>query len=158
MIAADAVTTAKIPNRTRKFFVQAPVASATGTATAKGTKTLDNGDASIYGQFIVPSDFASGMTVTAVVNPDASGNIYSSNTAEYGQCGEAHAAHSDTVVIAAVAVTINLRNCIQPITLANEAIGDLVSLTFRRDATDPLDTIDDVAYLTGWIVEYTADS
>jgi len=153
-INTDAVTLAKIPNRTRKFFVRGTV----NGSYEQGWPMGDNSVISIQGGFMVPLDFVSGMTVTAVVIPLANGNVYSSNEAWYGTCGAAYNATNDVVVTAAVAVTNGNLNCIQPITLSAEAAGDIVSLEYIRTGDDILDTIGDTVYFNGWIVEYTADS
>ncbi len=153
-VAFQLIVPALVTDRTRKFLV---MPNSGASMSVKGQIMTDGGVRTAWGQFIVPNDFASGMTVTAAIHSDAIGNLYVSNTAEYGQCGEAHAAHTDTFALAAVGVTV-VRNCIATLTLTNEAIGDLVSLTFVRDAADPLDTTNDLAELYGWIVEYTADS
>jgi len=107
-----------------------------------------------YGKFLVPPDFFSGLTVKAVITPANAGNVYSSNQADYGACAEAYDTHTDAIAAAAVAVT-QVQCCIQEITLANEAIGDIVNLSYVREGTDVLDTIGGEIYLAGWIVEYT---
>ncbi len=158
------IVPAMVTNRLRRFFVQVAGgrdSTAAGDlihANVQGLTFLDSNNSYGYGQFIIPSDYISGMTIEAVVNPQANGNIYSKNLADYGQCGEAYATHSNSIGLAAVAVTQLERECIQSIALTNAAIWDIVSLTFQRDASNASDTINNTVYFSGWIIEYTADS
>jgi len=163
-ILDNAVTPAKIANRTRKLFIL-PIKRRYTTATdqvlvpggylADGATTPDT---DFYGFFIVPNDFTSGMTVKAVVVPGGSGDIYAIHNIKYGQVGEVYTTHTGTVGYSAIAVTLNQFNAILSLSLASAAPGDIVLLEFSRDAVDVLDTVNTFAYLTGWLVEYTADS
>ncbi len=163
-VAFQLIVPALVTDRTRKFFVQAAggydntLSALLVQVATTGLYFAANSNCFGHGHFMVPSDFVSGMTVTAVVYPLATGNIYSRNLADYGACGEAYNAHSDSVGLAAVAVTWAEMECIQVVPLTNEAIGDIVHLTFRRDASNALDTINAGVDFPGWIVEYTADS
>jgi len=158
MIAANAVTVAKIPNRTRKFLVP-PLSSDDDQAYSNlGLILVDGVSDSANGAFYVPSDFVSGMTVKAVLLAPSSGNIYSFNGAYHGAVGEDHNAHFVVENYAAVALTLNQRAEIQTLTLNDIAAGDYVTLTYIRNAASASDTINNYAHITGWIVEYTADS
>ena len=158
-------TASEIADRTRKFFVQCAGGHDT---TGGGTDlvntsmlgiTIPDGTVSHgYGQFMVPEDFVSGMTATLVVCPNQNGDIYSRNRCIYGQCGEVNDTHTASVALAAVTITQFEWECIQAISLANAATGDIVGLQFDRDSVNVLDTIGDIVSFAGWIVEYTADS
>lgn len=107
-----------------------------------------------YGFSIVPNDFVAGMTVKAVVVPSANGNIYGILGTGYGQCAESHEQHANDSGYSAVAVTQDNNNCIQQVSLVNAAKGDILRITYRRDAVDALDTVDADVACTGFIVEY----
>ena len=160
------LTAAGITDRTRKFFV--PVVAGydmTGAPsvidifTPKGIQFIDNQLSEAFGYAMVPSDFASGMTITPVIVPDLNGNCYGRTTVYSGQCAEAYNIHTDTSDgFTAVAVTQDDNNCIHQVTLANEAVGDILRCLYERDAVNVLDTIGLSVYVAGFIVEYTADS
>jgi len=167
-VAFQLIVPALVTDRTRKFFVPA-LGGYNDTDVAdivhneiQGIPFPDAKDCSGFGQFMVPEDFVSDMTVTVVIIPIGTGDVYSRNRIEYSACGEASSTHSDFIPggggLAAVAVTATERECIQEVTLANEAIGDLMSCLYQRDGTDILDTIGATVKLLGWIVEYIADS
>ncbi len=126
-----------------------------------GWRLTDNENCYAHGHFIVPSDFASSMTVQAVVSSvvGASGNMYGRMQFSYGACGELENTHTDNsgalTATALVALTIT---CPYSTTLTNAAVGDIVDCQFRRDATNALDTIDDIVYFKGWLVTYTPSS
>lgn len=162
-VAFQLIVPALVTDRTRKFLVPAvggynvTDSIALIRQQAQGWTLLDNKISDALGNFFVPQDFVSGMTATAIVAPIGAANIYSENHAYYGACTEAYNTTTDSVAVAAVGVTAVLC-CIQTITLTAEAIDDIVSLRFRRTATDALDTLNASVYFIGWIIEYTADS
>jgi len=105
--------------------------------------------------FDVPQDFASTMTVKAVVSPELAGNVYSAIYASYGACGEAHNTHTDTSGgYAATAITTGGWNCINSTSLSLAAAGDIVLVRFFRDAIDALDTVNGAVWVFGAWVEY----
>lgn len=122
----------------------------------RGVAMANSAERYVYGMFVVPEDYDSVMTVTAIVVPSASGDLYSQNYVSYGACGEGYQTHSDSEGPDTVAVTLNQFNCIQEITLSTVAVGDIVLCQFWRDATDPSDTVEAIAYVPGWKVEYVA--
>lgn len=164
MVPGGIITATEIANRTRKFFVACGDAYNTTDATRvigtdwRGWEFVDSKICTGWSFWQVPEDFASGMTVQAVVVPLATANIYSEIEVWYGQCGQLFSTHSDTIGLAAVAVTNNFNNCIQAIAVTNAAVGDILRLHFTRDAINVLDTLGVSAYLAGFIIEYTADS
>lgn len=163
------LTAAGITDRTRRFFVPCvggrnltagiPLEmGAIAPANLAGWILPDNKSCFGVGFSSVPEDFVSGMTVTVVVVPGGNGNVRASNSCNYGQCTEAYNLHSDSVGPSTIAVTLDDNNCILPITLANEAVGDILRVEFVRNGADVLDTVNAIVYLCGWIVAYTADS
>lgn len=152
------ITAAKIANRARKFLVIPQSIDATMPPTDVGLTMADGADERAYGYFYIPSDFDSGMTVKAIVLAAGTGNIYSSNFAYYGAAGQAYNAHEAGVSLETNALTINLTTAIQTLTLSSAAAGDYVRLVFVRRADNASDTLNAACYITGWLVEYTADS
>jgi hypothetical protein len=165
MIDADAVTPAKIPNRTRKIFVPATSAwNTTGSVLERaqggqGFYCADSDLTDVFGEFRMPSDLVSLTSIKAVVVSDASGNGYLRNRAYYGPAGSAYDAHSEIVGLAAVALTATLVTEVQQLTLASPAVGanDYIGLVLERDATNVADTISGGVSVKGWVFEYIAD-
>lgn len=160
----DAVIPSKIPDRTRTFLVQSTLGYNTTdgtsiTPTSHNTLLLPhNKVACAWAHFAIPQDYASGMTVQAVVYNTAPGNVYVLNSAAYGQCGEVWTTHSDDSTWSVVAlVPLFGRHCIASISMTNATAGDLVDVTLSRGGLSSSDTGGNLAVL-GWLVTYTADS
>jgi hypothetical protein len=158
------VEPAMVKDRTRAKWVPAMggwnITDGTPLAVTKasGMTLTDAKDTRGVGSFVVPTDYASGMTVTAVTKPDGTGNMRCENDADYGACGELTNTHSDGTALADIAVTINERECVAEFTLASAAVGDVVEITFRREGNHANDTVNADVMLLGWSVVYTADS
>lgn len=152
----EAVTAAKIANRTRVLIV--PAINITGNQGTNYVILVDGVSDSVNGIFRVPSDYVSGMTIKAVLQATASGNIYSTNVAYYAADGESYNASNVTVGPAAVALTIDDIDEIQSLNMAGVALGDYINLYFSRYGGDGNDTINANVLFFGWVVEYTADS
>jgi len=157
-------------SRTRRFFVP-PMAGYNSTSSTDITPARftagqyagiilpDNASATAYGTFCTPSDYSSGMTVTAVVSTLwFAGNAYVANTCYYGECTQSRATHSDTTGASAEAVNVTNFYCIKELSLTTPSTGDIVGCRFNRNATSGSDTLTDDLQFFGWIVEYTADS
>ena len=153
-------------NRDHKFFVpcsggwNATLAAATyrTDTDAEGHLMPNDNDCYMFGEFTVPEDFVSGMTVIPIVVPNANGNIYSTNSASYGGLGEGWANHSDAIALAAVGVSQLLHSAgTATLALVDVALRDLVHLQFGRLGANGADTLA-IVYFLGWLIEYTADS
>lgn len=147
--------------RDRQFLVPALVGNNGGSFTrdaSSGLVLVDGVNAYTYSGFSVPSDFKANMTVRVVLSAVAGGggNIYAQSETYYRQCGEIDLTHQDnTGALAAYAVSAPTTvDCIMSVSMTNAAVGDIVDLRFRRDATDALDTINANVYFKGWLVEY----
>jgi len=107
--------------------------------------------------FVVPEDYASDMTVKAVLIPNgASGNAYLYFKYYHAQCGEAYNTHSDITAWATYAVTDGYDNCVGSTALTTLEPGDIVHGTVGRNATSASDTISTTnIYMAGWLMEYT---
>lgn len=113
----------------------------------------------VYGTWIVPQDFESGLTIKAMLyNAAVSADIYGRCQAFYGACGEGATTHSDDPGVAAEAMVSSARNCLGEVSLASAAKGDLVSVYYTRTGADALDTMGAAVWLVGFVAEYTADS
>lgn len=167
---ADGIwTAAKIANRARLFFVPCTAAynQTDGTALTAADYVANCGwtlpDGKIvhcYGQFAVPQDFDSAMEVVAVVVTNVAGNCFSQLAAYYGAIDQLNTTHSDVPVFAAEALAAGLlrEQGAAPLSLTNEANGDLVDVRFSRDAIDANDTIVGAVSFWGFVVTYMADS
>ena len=163
-IAADAVTPAKIPDRTRAFLVEAVNCYNDSTSldlpriSARGWPMPNSVVSHVVGDFRMPSDFVSGLTIKPIGDPGATGNIYVESYVCYAALGETPLMHADTVAFAAVAVVANVSLSVHTVTPTVPAAGDYFGLRFKRDAVDVLDTSEQEFRFWGWLVEYTADS
>lgn len=147
-----------IVDRTRKFFVQGHGdGDIADNPSWQGYETRDGQTDSVRSWFMVPEDFVSGMTVETVVIPAASGNLYAYASCKYSADNELWDTHSNTFALATVAVVQNKREVIMSISLVDAAKNDLVGIEFTRTANGD-DTIEDVVYVPGFVVSYTADS
>lgn len=168
-IANDTITNAKIADRTRRFLVMGvrgwnetdslPVDPDSNAN--EGLPMVDNKTVGINGEFFVPIDFGSSMTVTPVVIPASSGNLaIGSMSAWYGSAGQNFNNHSNTNGPTVTAIVVNEREYLSAntLTLSNVAAGDYVSVQFRRLGASGSDTIGATVYFHGFLVEYTADS
>lgn len=166
VVATGILTHTQMVNRTRTLFV--PGVSAYDTTNLGAETEVTRGasygwplttgtERSVVGNFFTPSDYVSGMTIVAVVQAGATGNLYGLNTAYIGAAGEAYDTHTDVSAgaVAAIAVTADDLAEIASITASDVAAGDYVSLKFLRD--DHISDTAGTSYFLGWKVSYTAD-
>lgn len=154
-----------ITNRTRRFFVNTAVGfnNTDGTEifrfSSSGLICPDLKQCTIQGWFTAPIDFRTGgtMTVTAVVTPDAGGNVWSTPVATYGGCGENFSAHIVTPGASAKAVINGFNNCVDPLVLTGVEVGDLIRISWSRDGVAAGDTVGAAVNFTGWFIDYAAD-
>jgi len=167
MIEDEAVTAAKIDNRTRTVFIpcsQAHVylSSTVRDVEAQGWVMSDDGYTTVCkGWGRVPEDFASGLTIEAVIvgSTSATGNIYTYNAAYYGAVGESYTNH--TAGASWATVNLDTTNEIfeaRSMSLSSAAAGDHVSLEFQRNPGHASDVLSSDCYFAGWLMTYTADS
>lgn len=163
----DAVGPAKIPNRTRKFFIQA----VRGQNLTDLTDIFPIPDGLLFepdkhswgsGIGVVPSDYASGLSIQAVVvkaNTNT-GNVYSRNYCTYEACGESNTTHSSDSGYAATLLSggIWTVNCVQSISIALASAGDFLHCTWFRNGVPTADTLTLGVYHAGFLCTYTADS
>lgn len=166
-IATSAVSAANIANRSRKFVVEPNMIwndtdSASLTSVwSDGSYTLQGDkDLSVYAESIVPMDYSSSMTVKAMVQCSASGNVANAasvwTAATNGSESAANSLHSRANVVEALA-TNKLTGCAS-VSLASAATGDFMTLKYQRlGATCAADTLSASLWFYGWLVDYTAD-
>jgi len=166
-----------IDNRTRRLFIPVmggylftlteeniSVAYDDGSATAHAPNvSLPNDERSQGGATTaVPSDYLSGMTIKALIESPATGNIYGQTYAYWGECGGSYQSGSSTSGYIADSISggSGYYNCLTPLSVAVPvgANENILNVTYRREGADPLDTLNERARLYGWIMEYTADS
>jgi len=149
-----------IDAETKKLFVPCvggwnqTLASSLEISSQLGFTLPDNNIASGFGYWIVSGDFIASLNSYAVVVPLATGNVYSTQTAVWGECGQQYNTHTSVPALSAVAVTLNEIECIRQLSPSPVVDGDIIALTYRRDATNILDTIGDSVCLRGFYVEY----
>jgi len=114
----------------------------------------DNKIAVAFGEFVVPNDFISTMIVSAIIRPQGTGNVYNSQDARIGACGQLYTTHPDSVALAAEAVTQNFNECVAALPATSVAVGDIMRLRYARDAVDALDTVGAAVDVIGFEVEY----
>jgi hypothetical protein len=162
MIEAEAVSAAKIANRTRTFLLHGHGINYTdGTSLlddVRGWIMTDNKWAGVQAFFYVPADFVSGMTAKAIFYPIATANIYDALTANIAAVGQVYTTHENAVALAARGVTQNLWTASTTLNLTDVAAADVVSMTYERKSTDALDTLSQPVYCAGILISYTADS
>ena len=182
-IQDEAVTAAKIDNRTRAFLVQSPTAyDMNGAATidragwatyaynigAAGWPLGNAVDTRVFGNFYVPSDFASGMTITMIVSHSDFSGAEGGATSDgvfrmysyYGAVDQAGDTHSEDT--GATTVALHKPSLIEDVlvdTLTDVAAGDYVSIEASREGDAVADTCDSTYFnFVGFLVSYTADS
>lgn len=162
-IQDSAVTAIKIANRTRTLYVPATngVDGTTGVVPVygddRGFTLVDNHSSQIWGSFVVPKDYASGMTVQAILVAYATGNIYHVLQFDAGAAGANYNATPAAGALAAQAATIT-KNLLSTAVAVTPAVDDIVRLLYTRDATNVLDTVNASVGIIGFVVTYTADS
>lgn len=156
-IAFGQLTAANITDRTRTIFVPA-FAAAGGENRQWGVLMADGASINGYANYHVPSDFASTMTVAPIVVAANAGNMRWNMYIEYGAVTEVTSTHSVTVASTTTAVGNDTREALAASALSSAAAGDYISILFTREGSDGADTINGAAYLSGFLVSYTADS
>lgn len=122
-----------------------------------GLMMLNNKESHAVGVWIIPPNWdEEDITFTAVVDPDANGNVYSRTGIYAGACSEDVDLGTNVPGFSAVAVTAGENNCIVPNVQSNVWAdpGDIQTLVYVRNASNVLDTVEDTVAFRGWIVSY----
>lgn len=123
------------------------------TAATSGIVLPDTKEARAIGNWIVPADFISGVTTKAVIHSTGTGNVYSAIGSQVGDCGES-AGGIIGFSLAANAVTAGQRACVSSLSISPVATNDKIAMIYRRDATDPLDTLGQDVDIMGFEISY----
>jgi len=154
-------------DETRELFVRCSASPySTGTAREHGRyAVIQLADAAI--QFIfftlkVPDDFVSFTSLELVwLSPLNAGNMYWRMETDYAAVGEAYNTHNESsgygVTASGVINRIVVQEPATPLNFVNLAQGDYVGVSIYRDATDGLDTIDNVVRVLGILLTYIAE-
>jgi hypothetical protein len=113
----------------------------------------DNKVCNTFTSLMIPPNFISDASVDFVIRAMASGNnAYVSRYVEYGQFDAAQTIIGAAYI--AVPVVASQPTNVYATALAAAAAQDIVNVGFSRDATDPLDTINDELLATGVRLTY----
>lgn len=165
LFADGFINAAKIADRTRTVFIPATRGYVTNTSNPihgsdeRGWELDDGVLTLVLGDWYVPADYVSGLTIVAVVQCDgASGNIYGKLDTYMGADDQAYNTHNDATGYSAVAATEAL-NEILSVNVSSVAAGDYVTCRLARNATSGTDTFNSgKVFLKGFRASYTADS
>lgn len=155
----EAVTPAKIASRTRKLFIPALEVKTSGSVAQeqKGLSMPSDADSNVWGRAVVPSDFAGNAKVSALyydVLGGTGGDVYLNMLVEHGAIGELPSFDS----LPFAAVTVNNIGTFGPLSLPSVEIDDVLYIELIRNVHAPQDTYVGNLYITGFLLEYTADS
>lgn len=110
----------------------------------------------IHGYYRLDEKFVGNLTASFIANAVATGNMYRLFQFYAGAEGENYGAHSDTIGYAALAVGSSAQYLVlDSLSLPDASAGDYISLLLARDATDPLDTIDNSVKILGFLLSFT---
>lgn len=152
-----AQTTLFPPTRTVRRFVQTTVGTNGPTelgAGYNGYPLPDAANEAAAAQFIVPSDYVSGMTIEAVVISPSSGNAVVTLAVGGGQCGEGISTNSFSEGPNTEAITLDTITCIFSLDITGVTRGDILWASILRTGTDGSDTLADDLYSVGFTYEY----
>lgn len=125
------------------------------------TKRMPDANSSVWFTIMVPLNFVSFTSVKLIwSSPAAAGNMNWHLLAHYAGDGEAYNTHTDApargVTATSGANRINIQEPLNPLTLANLAIGDVLGIRYFRVVLAE-DTLDDIVHALGLIFTYVAD-
>lgn len=118
-----------------------------GVPCADGSTTLT------YLRTVIPPGISGTARVRVLAVALASGNLYCQFNAIWGQIGEAPDTHSYSGSYGAVAMTADVNTVVADLSLSNVDAGDIVHITFIRDATAGGDTISGIVQVVGVLIE-----
>lgn len=167
MLEDDAITLAKRANRSREIFV--PIQDNWDSDNNNryawipqgfGFKLPDAKEVSAFSGFYCPEDFVSGMTAKPVVYcaGSGSGNIYYEIDIEHGKVGENFTNHTVATGFLTQSVTKAQITELPSVSLPSVAKNDYITLEFARNAINAADTLNADVAISGWLIQYTADS
>lgn len=159
-ISSDAL---RIKGLTRTFFIPATrgyvsnVSNPLHGADERGFLCDDAIDTYVLGNWYLPADYGSSLTIVAVVEcGGTTGSMYAANAIHLGAVNEAYNTHTDSSGYAQVA-TATTQKLVQSVDVSSVAAGDYMTCVFHRDGNAANDTATAMAvYCKGWLASYTA--
>jgi len=161
-LADNAVTPAKISNRTREVFIPVDSGSAGIVGNQRGIYLPNGTYTEVYGHGKIPCDFvADAILIPVICNPGIeSGGFNQYARFEYlcnmASNGEMHITHIAGDIRDMPETPLHTIVFLDALALPNVTIGDTLGISFARHGD--LDTSDQTFYLRGFILRYTADS
>jgi hypothetical protein len=123
-----------------------------------GPELTDQKWCAAYNRWIVEAKLIGEISIYAVIESPAAGNMYSILYWYAGACSEAYDTHTNypggMPVYVEIAVIDNVINCVQSVTTSGVFPEDVLYLHFLREATDPLDTVDANVKFSGFKLTY----
>ncbi len=118
----------------------------------------DGLDVPVYGQIYAPADMLTLDDAYVIVVAAATGNMRRSVSTNWGKLdgSENYNTGSDSIAAGQVAVTLNRLSVIDiEAALTGVAAGDLIGITFTREASNVNDTVNANCYYLGVLLRYT---
>lgn len=112
-----------------------------------------NKDCIANGTFIVPEDYISGLSVSAIT-VTGGGDVYAKIDLQYSACGQSYLTHVDYGTIAVITTDANHTECIADMSPTAESVGDIMIAQLYRNGSDPLDTYGGSLITLGFKVTY----
>lgn len=164
-IANETITPTQIANRTRRFVVTPHVhsylVSDLGEFYAAGVALSNTGTTRAWANFLVPDDYASGLTIKCyglLPSGGTPGDVRISGQAHNGSLGGNMFANGGTFGPATVGISSNSNTTLLgTITPSGVSAGQLGTVYVTRDGDNGADTAS-IIYFVAFVVEYTADS
>lgn len=164
---ADGIWTAdEIANRTRTLFVPGTrgwqiaenESNSLQAYAGEGWHAGDGVVTVVYGEFYVPADYVSGLTVEAVIESvGTAGNNYMKLICYYAAEGETWDAANNATGYSAIAAVAELDKVLS--TASSAVAGDFVTCRWERKANDANDTnTAGICHLKGFLATFLADS
>jgi len=160
-LANNAVTPAKIPNRTREVFIPVDSMSAGTIGDVRGIQLPKDVHTWAHSHGAIPLDFAANAELIPVIcNPSATSGtglhaILDCSCALAGN-GEVYSTYTAVAFYNAPETPLDTIIFLDAMALTDAAAGDTLGIDFVR--LGDLDDSDATFYLRGFILRYTADS
>ena len=127
-----------------------------GVGSAFGLDFVDAKNCQAYGHWVIPPDYISTLTSTALYHPPLTGgDMVCQNWIYRGVCGGSPAADSNTSAQQTIAVAQFVYECLlETAEPANTAIGDFLVLLANRRGDLGADTVANSVEFVGWEINY----
>lgn len=120
--------------------------------------TLSNNNTeTVYHEVKIPSEFASLISLNAVIIPGANGNMYHQAGVKWGEicAGEVPDQHTGTLAANKTTMINSTLTCVSLATpIAGASIDDLLGVYFTRLGGHPLDTVEASCFYAGLVLRF----